>query len=421
MSRTKAIYHLDNPVTDIYVGDNREILPQIKEGSVDLVFADPPFNWDVNYGKWRDNIPRDAYIKFTYEWLDACLRVLAPHGSIWINIPDDTAAEIVVYLKSKKLFMINWCIWHFRFGQCRNSNFIVSKVHVLYFAKDKEPSKRIWNPDQVFEPSDRATTYADPRTRKTQTPGLRVPLDVWYGQYWGRIQGNNKERRANHENQIPEVYMERIIRACSKEGNLVLDPFLGSGTTCTVARALKRRSIGIEYSKAIAKSAFDRIQDGPVRLENSFETAIMRAFFSVHEGESTDEVIINDSLRSAFIKACNNELNKMNLRRRNEFDYNWKLEILRKEGKLGGVFERKRKRMSSVKDLDFARAKETAKKIIDEGLPKEIDRIMCDPVLRRKFDQKTKKIAPGIDIYLVRKAALNYRKKGRRRDTLSLV
>ena len=131
MSRTKPIYHIDNPATDIYVGDNREILPNIKKDSVDLIFADPPFNWDVKYGKWQDNMPRDSYLKFSYEWIDACLKVLAPHGSIWINIPDDTAAEVVLYLKSKKLFMINWCIWHFRFGQCRNSNFIVSKR--LYF------------------------------------------------------------------------------------------------------------------------------------------------------------------------------------------------------------------------------------------------------------------------------------------------
>jgi DNA modification methylase len=414
MAKKNLVYHLDDPATDIYVGDNREILPEIEEGSIDLVFADPPFNWDVNYGKWQDNMPRDEYLKFTHEWLDACLRVLAPHGSIWVNIPDDTAAEIVVYLKKeKKLTMMNWCIWHFRFGQCRNTNFIVSKVHVLYFVKD--PAKRIWHPDQVLEPSDRATTYADARTRRTQTPGLRVPLDVWYGQYWGRIQGNNKERRAKHENQIPEVYMDRVIRACSNVGDLVLDPFLGSGTTCSVARALKRRSIGIEYSKTIAKSAFERIQDGPVRLENSFETAIKNAFFSVHEGQSTDEVIIKDSLRTAFHKACAGELTRLGLRPKKEFDYNWTLENLRREGKLGSVFNRKKKEHSSLDDSEFLRAKDAAKTIMDAGLPDTLDRVMCDPDLRREFDEKAKKIAPGVDTYLVRKAALNIRRKGRRR------
>ena len=181
-----------------------------------------------------------------------------------MNIPDDTAAEIVVHLKQCGLIMINWCIWHFRFGQHRTGNFIVSKVHALYFAKDRE--QRTWNPDTILEPSDRAAIYDDPRTRETKQPGLRVPLDVWYGANWGRIQGNNKERQKNHQNQIPEVYLERVLRSCSNEGDLVLDPFLGSGTTCTVARGLRRRSIGIEYSGPNAASAFERIAAGPIRL-----------------------------------------------------------------------------------------------------------------------------------------------------------
>ena len=97
---------------------------------------------------------------------------------------------------------------------------------------------------------------------------MRVPMDVWYGRYWGRIQGNNKERRPRHHNQIPEVYLERIVRACSNEGDLVLDPFLGSGTTGTVARAYGRRSIGIEYSAENAASAWNRITEiGMVRKE----------------------------------------------------------------------------------------------------------------------------------------------------------
>ncbi len=260
----KPTYHLEEPDTAVYVGDCRDVLNALPEKSVDLIFADPPFNWDVPYGDWDDSRPRQEYINFTHQWLDACLRVLKDNGSFWVNIPDDTAAEIVVHLKERGLAMINWCIWHFRFGQHRTGNFIVSKVHALYFAKDR--NNRTWNPEAVLEPSDRAAIYDDPRTRRTKQPGLRVPLDVWYGPLWGRIQGNNKERRKNHHNQIPEVYLARVIRACSNEGDLVLDPFLGSGTTCTVARALGRRSIGIEYSKAIAASAFERIQSGPIRL-----------------------------------------------------------------------------------------------------------------------------------------------------------
>ena len=175
--------------------------------------------------------------------------------------------------------MINWCIWHFRFGQNRTSSFILSKAHVLHFAKN--PDDRIWNPDAVLEPSDRATVYFDRRTMaKENNKGMRVPMDVWYGQYWGRVQGNNKERRHGHHNQIPEAYLERIIHACSNKGDLVLDPFLGSGTTSTVPRALGRRSTGIEYSAIHAKSAWERIVDlGMIREGAAIgqSTAIFKA------------------------------------------------------------------------------------------------------------------------------------------------
>ncbi|MHC4302895.1 MAG: DNA-methyltransferase [Planctomycetota bacterium] len=252
-------HQASDPDTRLYVGDCRDLLANLPDrGQVDLIFADPPFNWDVPYDEWHDGMPRAEYERFTFDWLDACVEALAPRGSLWVNIPDDTAAEAVVHLKRRGLTIINWCIWHFRFGQHRESSFILSKVHVLYFARD--PENRTWNPDQILEPSDRASIYFDPRTMaKGANKGLRVPMDVWYGQYWGRIQGNNKERRRQHHNQIPEVYLERVIRACSNEGDLVLDPFLGSGTTCTVARALGRRSIGIEFSRVHAESAWERI------------------------------------------------------------------------------------------------------------------------------------------------------------------
>ena len=251
-------HRADDPDTRVYVGDCRDVLPSLPDrGAVDLVFADPPFNWDVPYDEWKDGMPRAEYERFTFDWLDACIDVLAPNGSLWVNIPDDTAAEVVMHLKRRGLMMINWCIWHFRFGQHRGSAFIMSKVHVLYFAKGPE---RIWHPERILEPSDRASIYADPRTmEKASNKGMRVPMDVWYGRYWGRIQGNNKERRDQHHNQIPEAYLERIILACSDEESLVLDPFLGSGTTSTVARAYGRRSIGVEYGAANAKSAWDRI------------------------------------------------------------------------------------------------------------------------------------------------------------------
>src|SRR5262245_54770396 len=124
----QPMYRREDPDTEVYVGDCREVLENIKESSVDLIFADPPFNWDVPYDEWVDAKPREEYLEFT------------------------------------------WCIWHFRFGQHRTGNFIVSKAHALYFARDKD--HRDWNPEAVLEPSDRAAIYDDPRTRSTRQPGL---------------------------------------------------------------------------------------------------------------------------------------------------------------------------------------------------------------------------------------------------------
>ncbi|MEM1330265.1 MAG: DNA methyltransferase [Planctomycetota bacterium] len=259
------------PKAEIHVGDCRELLPKlrpVKAAGVDLVFADPPFNWKRAYDRWDDDMPWEEYRAFTEEWLSLCAGALRPGGAFWINIPDDSAAEIVMHMKYELRFeMINWCVWHYRFGQNTTGRFINSKVHALYFVKPG--GERTWNPDEVLELSDRRAVYADPRTeskRDGMPAGMRVPMDVWYGKHWGRVQGNNKERRGYHDNQLPEVYLERVIRSCSNEGDLVMDPFTGSGTTAVVARALGRRYIGTEFSPENAQSAAERIDAGPVRL-----------------------------------------------------------------------------------------------------------------------------------------------------------
>lgn len=273
----------------VHIGDCREILaglPEVKNRELDLVFADPPFNWARDYDRhragdaWDDKrLAEDEYCdrhdadrplgearSFTFQWIDLCIGGLKDSGSMWINIPDDWAAEIVVHCKARGLTMVNWCVWHYRFGQNTTSRFINSKVHALYFCKD--PDNRTWNPDPVLETSDRRAIYGDARTESKKDgmpPGMRVPMDVWYGPYWGRVQGNNKERRDKHDNQLPEAYLHRVIASTSNPGDLVLDPFLGSGTTGVIAHALGRRFIGTEFSPSNAETACERIARGPVR------------------------------------------------------------------------------------------------------------------------------------------------------------
>lgn len=263
----------------MYLGDCRTRLreiPEVRARQVRLVFADPPFNWNRAYDEWKDSMPDREYCditetfrepgaeakSFTMRWLDLCVGALTDDGSMWVNIPDTWAAEIVVYLKERhRLHMVNWCVWHYRFGQNTTKRFINSKVHALYFCRD--PERRVWNTADILETSDRRAIYGDPRTeskRDGMPAGMRVPMDVWYGQFWGRVQGNNKERRPYHDNQLPEVYLERVILACSEPGDTVLDPFIGSGTTAVVARAHGRNFVGCEFSEKNLDGALERCE-----------------------------------------------------------------------------------------------------------------------------------------------------------------
>ncbi len=262
----KPDFHLGDPDTDLYVGDCVSIMEKMSKETADLVVSDPPFGIGVTYAfpRSKDDRKGNEYYNWVCWWIQYATVLLKPNGCIWVNAPDEWQAEICLLLKRLGLTLVNHCIWHFRFGQHTDSKFITSKTHALYFAKDAV--SRTWNPDAVLEPSDRASVYADARTQDTARPGMRVPLDVWYGPYWGRVQGNNKERSPAHQNQLPEVYLERIIRACSNPGDLILDPFLGSGTAQVVARALGRRSVGIEIDRGLAEAAFARISRGAIRV-----------------------------------------------------------------------------------------------------------------------------------------------------------
>jgi len=263
--KSKFLLDLKDPRTVVRVGDCRTILPSMKKGIVDCVFADQPYNIGVDYAEWDDNLSPEEFWTFTKAWIDGCIHVLSPCGSFFAWLPPSLASRVSVYLQDKGLHPINDIVVVQRFGQHTRGKLISGHVRLLYFAKD--PDCRTWNTDSILVPSLRASKYADKRTQSTKTPGKRAPLDVWGldEPYFGRVQGNNAERCPLHPNQVPEAVVARALLATTNEGDLVLDPFLGSGTTCTVARALGRRSIGIELSPEYARSASERIERGPAR------------------------------------------------------------------------------------------------------------------------------------------------------------
>lgn len=245
----------------VITGDCIEEVPKLGR-KFDFIFADPPFNIGHGYKGFVDK--RDDYDRWTGQWVEvcweACQGVMALHG------PDDVAALYISLERKLKLRRVAWVNWHYRFGQCGRSNWIDARCHCLIYAKH---DKYTWNPGAVLVESDRVK-YGDKRVNETERGGRRLPGTVWGvpsdGPYWGRIQGTSIERRKAHPNQLPEVYLERLIKAYTNKGDVVLDPFAGSGTTATVAVALQRHCITIDVSEHNARSARERIKKGAIRI-----------------------------------------------------------------------------------------------------------------------------------------------------------
>jgi site-specific DNA-methyltransferase (adenine-specific) len=235
----------------VYQGDCLELLEQVAPASVDLVFADPPFNIGFTYDTYDDRLEYDDYVTWSKRWIEGCKNVLKPNGSFYIAIGDEFAAEIRMIGRDLGLHLRNWIIWHYTFGQSTKMKFARAHAHVFYFVMDA--GDFVFNDQQVRFPSARHTEYSDKRAN----PAGRVPDDVW--DEFPRVCGTFSERQGWHGCQMPEALLARIIRTSSHPADLVLDPFSGSGTTVVTAAKLERRFLGFDLSSDYVAQAQKRL------------------------------------------------------------------------------------------------------------------------------------------------------------------
>lgn len=245
--------------SEILQGEALDMLDSIEDDSVDLVFADPPFNIGKNYDGYEDDMSDSEYYEWTMEWVNECKRVLKENGSIYIAIGDRYAAEMKQIMESVEYDWRNWIIWYYNFGQHMQKKFSRCHTHIHYYVVDDDKDFT-FNADEIRVPSARQKKYNDKRAN----PEGKVPPDVWEVP---RLQGNNNER-LDHPCQMPEKILERIIKASSNEGDIVLDPFAGSGTTCAMAKKLGRYYIGVEQSEKYCEMIEERLKDIDFGEEN---------------------------------------------------------------------------------------------------------------------------------------------------------
>lgn len=263
---------MDSLFDSVYHGDCLDVLKAVPDGVARLVATDPPFNIGLKYDLYEDKRDYKAYIAWCKSWLAQCHRVLAPNGAIFVCIGDEYQAEINVLLKELGFFWRNTIVWYYTFGENQKNKFNRTHTIIHYFSKSS--TDLAFYPDAVKVPSKRQL-MGDKRAKA----GGKIPDDVWEStnheghspsalpdDVWkiSRVCGTFKERILDddgsaHPCQMPSSVMERIIKSSTVDGDLVIDPFCGTGTTADAAKRLGRRFLTMDMSEKYAKVAAFRL------------------------------------------------------------------------------------------------------------------------------------------------------------------
>ncbi|MCH2177388.1 MAG: site-specific DNA-methyltransferase [Mariniblastus sp.] len=452
-------------------GDCVKLMTCLADESIDLAFADPPFNIGYEYDEYNDRLESEQYLDWSVEWMKQVHRVLKPTGAFWLAIGDEYAAELKVEALKLGFECRSWVIWYYTFGVHCTHKFTRSHAHLFYFVKDAK--QWTFNSGEVKVPSARQLVYNDSRAAK----GGRMPDDTWILRpqdcldgfspdedtwYFPRVAGTFKERAGFHGCQMPEQLLGRIIKACSNPGETVLDPFSGSATTLAVAKKLERQFIGLELSKeysVLGRRRLDSINEGD-DLDGSPEPnasapqtnakkrtgarakkrpsisqvddhqkelfsnttgapsrsrleadGLIDSFSCIHRGHSVDRVVADPVLNEDFQLACDRRQIPGTAAERNRFLFR-----LRKSGRLkqAGV-ETSVRTQVSWDDLElFIFASEIAwRRISDDYGNMSLDDILCDPRIASQFDVIAQQFAPGFRPVDYRWGAIKLRKEGR--------
>ena len=238
--------------------DALEGIAKIPDGSIDLVLTDPPYCLGKDYGNNSDKLDPEAYLEWSKQWIDVIIPKLKPNGSLYIFLTWRYSPEIFCYLK-KKLTMLNEIIWDRRVPSMGGSTRRFSSVHdtIGFFAKSKDYHFDI---DAIRIPYDEETKKARSRSIFVGKKWLEVgynPKDVWSV---SRLHAIHAERE-DHPTQKPLEIIERMVKASCPVHGVVLDPFMGSGTTAMAAHRLKRHFIGFEINPDYCEVIRKRLAD----------------------------------------------------------------------------------------------------------------------------------------------------------------
>ena len=236
-------------------GNSVDELKKLPDASINLICADPPYNLGKDYGNNIDWKQWHEYEKFTLCWLTESKRILKNNGSIYVFMGVKFISRLFLMLQELGFHFNGWITWHYTQGMGRTKGFSPRHEDILYFTRSDDFT---FNIEDIRIPQ---KYFRERNNMKGANPG-----DVWE---FSHIHYSNPER-VSHPTQKPEALVKRIILASSHQKDIVLDPFVGSGTTCVVANFLNRKWIGIDINPEYIEMSKKRIEK-EINMLDSFD------------------------------------------------------------------------------------------------------------------------------------------------------
>jgi len=303
-------------------GDAIALFKEVKDCSVDLIIADPPYNLGKDYGNNHDLKGFDEYLDFSLNWLKEAHRVLRPTGTIYVFM----GVRFISYLydimdRKLKMFFNSWICWHYTQGMGKTLGFSPRHDDILMFNKSQ---KFTFNLDDVKVPQ---KYYRARNNMRGANPG-----DVWKFSHVHYCNPNRQE----HPTQKPEGLVERMVLASSNEGGFVLDPFSGSGTTLRVCQQLNRDCLGFELNPEFATMTEERLNK-PFSGFDSIDERMERVPLDLRDDNIREEYLINHV--QWFLQHHNGSVDKFN--ESVQAMYGSKIDTFKKKSKQAPLFPMK--------------------------------------------------------------------------------
>ena len=239
----------------IYNADVFKCFSKIEDSTVDLVFADPPYNIGKDFDGLKDKINERDFLEWTYKWIDEVFRVLKKNGSFYLMNSTQTMPFLDLYCR-KKFKIISRIVWSYDSASVQSKSKFGSQWEPILFMSKHKEYKFNYKDIEIESKTGAQRGLIDyRRTPPKPYNTKKVPGNLWY---FNRIRYLQDEYE-NHPTQKPELLLDRIIKASSDKNDLILDPFGGTFTTAAVAKKNLRKSISFEINEEYVKIGLRRL------------------------------------------------------------------------------------------------------------------------------------------------------------------